>query len=97
MPPRKKLAVVPPNSRKPQSVSMSIKEAADTSERALLVALRDRIAVDLDKGGVPPHALAPLTKQLREIAKQIEAIDAEDADDDISAAAATADEEWTAT
>ena len=52
----------------------NLKAAAATSERALLVMLRDKIAAEMDSG-VPPHTLAPLARQLRDIAKEIEAMD----------------------
>ena len=74
MPRKTHLSVAAPDAVKPESKPQTIHQAAGSSERDLLVALRDRIAADLDKG-VPAHALAPLSKQLREIAKEIEAID----------------------
>ena len=52
----------------------NLKAAAATSERALLVMLRDKLAAEMDSG-VPPHTLAPLARQLRDIAKEIEAMD----------------------
>lgn len=89
------LRVVPPDSRAPE-VPKTVREAAEVSERALLVALRSKIAGDIDRG-VPPHALAPLSRQLREIDKDIRAIDAHDEGDDVGDAAATPDEEWAVT
>lgn len=98
MPPRKKaLSVVPPDAVAPpddKKAPQTIHQAAGSSERALLVALRDRIAADLDKG-VPAHALAPLSKQLREIAKEIEAIDQRAAEEEASSGP-SADEDWDA-
>jgi hypothetical protein len=70
----------------------TLKDAVDVSERALLVTIRAKIAAEID-GGVPPHTLAPLTRQLRDIDKEIRALDLrakEEADED----AASADEEW---
>lgn len=52
----------------------TLKDAADSSERALLVSIRSKIAAEID-GGVPPHTLAPLTRQLREIDKEIRHLD----------------------
>jgi hypothetical protein len=75
-----------------------VKAAADDgSRRELLVALRSRIAASVEDPKTPPRDLAALSRRLLEIAREIEAIDAEEADDDISAAAATPDEEWAAT
>lgn len=84
-----KLSVVPPGAKAPEAEApKTIKAAADHSERALLVALRTRIATDIDSG-VPPHTLAPLSRQLRDIDREIRALDArleeeaaEDADND---------------
>ena len=73
----------------------TLKDAVDASERSLLVTIRSRIAREID-GGVPPHTLAPLTRQLREIDKEIRLLDLrakEEADEDGSR---HADEEWDA-
>lgn len=72
---------------------MSIKDAAAGSARDLLVALRDNIASQID-AGVPPRDLASLSRRLLEIARDIAAIDAEGAGDDVGDAAATPDEPW---
>lgn len=85
------LSVVPPT----HEAQASVRAAADLSERALLVALRDQIAAEIDRG-VPAHALAPLSRQLRDIAREIRQLDASGEGDDIGAAAAVPDEEWTA-
>ena len=52
----------------------TLKEAVDVSERALLVTIRAKIAAEIDTG-VPPHTLAPLTRQLRDIDKEIRLLD----------------------
>lgn len=70
----------------------SLKDAAELSERALLVMMRTKIATEID-GGVPPHTLAPLTRQLRDIDKEIRLLDQrakEEARDD----GVSADEAW---
>jgi len=70
----------------PNPPPTDVKGAAEHSERALLVALRTRIATDIDNG-VPPHTLAPLSRQLREIDREIRLLDArlkQEADDDAS-------------
>lgn len=52
----------------------TLKDAVEVSERALLVTIRAKIAAEID-GGVPPHTLAPLTRQLRDIDKEIRLLD----------------------
>jgi hypothetical protein len=75
----------------------SIATAADSGNpRDLLVALRARIAKACDDEETPQRDLAALSRRLLEIAKEIQAIDAEEQGDDIGAAASTADEAWSA-
>ena len=75
-----------------------MKSAADSGvPRDLLVALRSRIATDIDNPNTPPRDLAALSIRLLAIVKDIEALDAEARMDDIGEAAATPDEAWTAT
>lgn len=93
MPPKSRLKAV--TDETPPPPSRGVKAAAESGDRReLLVAMRDRIAVAVENPRTPPRDLAALTRRLLEIAKDLEAMDAEDADDDISAAAATPDEEW---
>lgn len=73
----------------------SIKAAAGGSRRDLLVALRDKIAGELD-AGVPARDLASLSLRLVNITEQIAEIDAEEKGDDVGDAAATPDEPWPA-
>lgn len=62
-------------------VGMSVAEAAaHGTTRDLLVAMRDHIAAAIT-AGCPPRDLASLTRRLREIAKDIEALDAQEADE----------------
>lgn len=68
--------------------------AADGNRRELLVALRSRIAQTVEDGGTPARDLAALSRRLLEIAREIEAIDAAGADDEIGKAAATPDDDW---
>lgn len=71
------------------------KAAAAGSRRDLLVAMRDKIATELD-GDVPARDLASLTRRLMEITRDIEAIDAAEKGDDVGDAADTPDEAWPA-
>ena len=52
----------------------SLKDAAERGERELLVSMRNEIS-DAVAAGVPPHTLAPLMRQLRDIDKEISAYD----------------------
>lgn len=90
------LKVVSENTQPPPSAPKTVRAAAEVSERALLVALRNKIASDIDKG-VPAHALAPLSRQLRDIDREIRALDKAESGDEVGEAAETPDEEWTAT
>jgi hypothetical protein len=76
---------------------LSVAQAAATGEhRALLVAMRERIAQTVSDPDCPPRDLAALTRRLQEIAKEISAIDlqaAEEAHHDARAADETWDEE----
>ena len=69
----------------------SVRDAAAAGRRDLLVALRDKIAGEID-GDVHPRDLAALSRRLIEVATQLESFD--DAADDISVAAAIPDEAW---
>lgn len=52
----------------------TLKEAAERSERDLLVMMRDKISTEIGNG-VPPHTLAPLMRQLRDIDKEVRLLD----------------------
>jgi len=58
---------------KPKSVTQA---ADDGTPRDLLVALRTRIAKQVEDVNCPPRDLASLSRRLLEIAKEIEALDA---------------------
>jgi hypothetical protein len=76
---------------------LSVTKAAKTGDRRkLLVSLRDRVAQTVEDPNCPPRDLAALSRRLQEIAKELAVIDAEGLDDDVSQAAATADEGWQA-
>jgi hypothetical protein len=74
MPPGK-LSVVPPGAKPTRKRPATIKAATELCERDLLVAMRVKVASEID-GGVPAHALAPLMRQLRELDKEIRMLDA---------------------
>jgi len=57
----------------------SIAQAAETSERELLVALRSHLAAEMDKGAVPAHALASVSAKIREYDREIRALDLREA------------------
>ena len=77
------------------NVPQSVTEAANASQMDLLVSLRDRVAREID-AGVPPAYLAPLVRQLRDLGKEIAALEAIEAEeDDVSLAAVTPDTPWT--
>jgi hypothetical protein len=80
---------------KPAGRGQTVSDAAESGDRlSLLVALRARIAKSVQDPSTPARDLAALSRRLLEIAKDIEAIEAEARDDDIGAAAGTPDEEW---
>ena len=71
------------------------KAASEGTPRELLMAMRDRVAKDVENPNTPSRDLAALTRRLMEITKEIEAIDAR-AREDGDGAEATPDEAWTA-
>lgn len=92
------LRAVKPGESAPAKKPLRVTAAAQGGDRReLLVALRARIAQTVEDPNTPPRDLAALSRRLLEIAKEIEAIDAGDQEDDIGAAAATPDEQWAAT
>lgn len=92
------LHAVQPDDAPQRSRPSTVTEAAKSGDRReLLIALRTRIARSVQNRNTHPRDLAPLSRRLLEIAKEIEAIDAGERNDDIGTAAATPDEKWTAT
>lgn len=78
----RKLAVVTDDTPAPKKPTPTkIKEAVDGTERDVLVALRRKLAAELDNGP-PPHTLAPLVRQLREIDRDLRALDVSEAEED---------------
>ncbi|WP_280331507.1 hypothetical protein [Nocardia wallacei] len=68
--------------------------AVGGDRRELMVALRDRLARAVEDSETPPRDLASLSRRLLEVAREIEAIDADDTEDDLTKAASTPDDEW---
>lgn len=57
--------------------ALTVEEAAATGDhRALLVAMRTRIARAVVRADCPPRDLAALTRRLQDIAREIETMDA---------------------
>lgn len=74
----------------------TVSEAAATGDhRALLVAMRERIARAVSNPDCPPRDLAALTRRLQDIAKEIESIDLR-ATEEGGERDVTPDEEWDA-
>ena len=72
---RKPLRAVGPD-EKPPAKRRTVAEAAESGDhRALLVAMRERIALTVSNPDCPPRDLAALTRRLQDIAKEIEQID----------------------
>lgn len=94
----RKLRAVPDEPAEPAvpAEPQTVKSAAASSHRDLLVALRDKIAGDVD-AGVPARDLASLSRRLLEITEQIAKMDADDKGDDVGEAADTPDEAWPST
>ena len=92
MPPRKNLRAVAPDEQPARK--MDVAQAAESGDhRALLVAMRDRIARTVRNPDCPPRDLAALTRRLQDIAKEIEAIDLR-AKQEAEGDAVAVDEEW---
>ena|SRR5690348_9016328 len=91
------LRTVQPDEKAPERPKKrkSVTQAADDgTQRDLLVALRTRIAKQVEDPNCPPRDLAALSRRLLEIAKEIEAIDAAAEEEAAEGAGATPDEEW---
>jgi hypothetical protein len=96
--PARRLRVVKPGEPTRRKKPLKVTTAAqDGDRRDLLVALRARIAQTVEDPNTPPRDLAALSRRLLEIARDIEAIDADDQEGEVGSAAATPDEQWTAT
>lgn len=97
------MAVRQPKSRPLRSVKpgeqsepkkLTVSQAAATGDhRALLVAMRERIAKTVSDPDCPPRDLASLTRRLQDIAKEIEAIDLRAKEEGSDAADVAAEEQ----
>lgn len=65
-----------PVSPKPATIAA----ATEHTERTLLVALRDKLAAELDRG-VPAHALKGVVAEIRDVDRSIRALDQAAAED----------------
>ena len=93
---RKQLRAVAPTERAPKRAPKTVTQAAaNGTQRELLVALRDRVAKDVENPNTAARDLAALTRRLMEISRDIEALDAREADAD-GAGAVTPDDAWSA-
>ena len=74
----------------------SVADAVENGgQREQLVAMRSRIARAVDEPNIRGADLAALSRRLLEVVREIEAIDAREAED-AAESAATADESWVA-
>lgn len=69
--------------------------AAKGTHRDLLVAMRERIATAVQDVSCPARDLAALTRRLQDVAREIEAIDAREAEE-AAEGGHVADEDWDA-
>lgn len=81
----------PAGRRRPKTIVQAV---ASGDRRALLVALQKRIATALSDCDCRPRELAELTRQLREIAREIQDLDAEQEAAAEDNAAVNSNEPW---
>lgn len=94
---RKPLRVVTPGEVPVAGKRLSVAEAAASGDhRALLVAMRERVARTVSDPDCPPRDLAALTRRLQDIAKEIEAIDLRAKEEGADASDVAEDEVWDA-
>ena len=91
---RPKLRAVEPQETPVRARKLSVSEAAASGDhRALLVAMRERIAKTVTDPECPPRDLASLSRRLQDISKEIEAIDLRAREDGADADDVIGDEE----
>jgi hypothetical protein len=75
---------------------LTVAEAAASGDhRALLVAMRERIARAVGDADCPPRDLAALTRRLQDISKELEMLDVRSREEALEDGV-TGDEEWDA-
>lgn len=72
------LRVVKPGDKAPRETPQTITEAIEGSGRDVLASMRRALAKKLDAGEVSSNAIASAYKELRELDRQIRAMDAAD-------------------
>lgn len=85
-------AIGPDDAPEPRVLAVDV-AAAEGTELELLMAMRDRVASTVADPNCPPRDLAALTRRLREITKDIEALRAREREE-AADAAEVADEAW---
>lgn len=96
----RRLRAVAPDEKAPPAPkrkrAMSVADAVEKGgQREQLVAMRARIARAVDEPNIRGADLAALSRRLLEVVKEIEAIDAREAED-AAESAGTSDESWVA-
>ena len=74
------LRVAKPGEKATPSRPKTLVEAVEGSERDVLLTMRAKLAAELD-GGVPPAYLAPITRQLRDVDKDLRLLERRLADE----------------
>lgn len=86
-----KLRAVDPSERKaPKPTTLA--EAVTADQMTLLVALRAKLASEIDKGAVPAHALRGVVSEIRDLDRTIRALEIREDGDDITDATRLPDE-----
>ena len=77
-----RLTVVDDDTPAPRSSPATISEALDGSARDVMAAMRHALALKLDAGEVSSNAIASAYKELRELDRQIRALDHAESQDE---------------
>jgi hypothetical protein len=84
-----------PPAKRTRARKLTVSQAATKgTQRDLLVAMRDRLAIAVSDLTTSPRDLAALTRRLQDIAKEIEAIDLRAKEEGEDADEAAPDEAW---